>query len=207
MGCFLKDRDRVQLSYWLGKDCHFKLLYKISRDGGTPQTFHNLCDNKGPTVTIFYNTDNNVYGGYTSLCWDSSNTWYKDESSFLFQLYCNRIWKPNMFTTNEVSLRKTTTNVLSMPTYGPTFEDLPSFNIKIEKNLNQYNMGTTSLFSGRFYNTGSEDMKSITNGHNNVTDLEVYMVEGNSHTDYFLWRTYSQSSAHWSYKVFMGSLF
>lgn len=90
-----------------------------------------------------------------------------------------------MFTTNEVSLRKTTTNVLSMPTYGPTFEDLPSFNIKIEKNLNQYNMGTTSLFSGRFYNTGSEDMKSITNGHNNVTDLEVYMVEGNSHTDYF----------------------
>lgn len=57
-------------------------------------------------------------------------------------------------------------------------------------------MGKTSLFSGRFYNTGSEDMKSITNGHNNVTDLEVYMVEGNSHTDYFLWRTYSQSSAH-----------
>lgn len=38
-------------------------------------------------------------------------------------------------------------------------------------------MSTTNLFSGRFYNTGSEDMKSITNGHNNVTDLEVYMVE------------------------------
>lgn len=191
MGCFLKGRDRVQLSYWLGKDCHFKLLYKISRDGETPQTFHNLCDNKGPTVTIFYNTDNNVYGGYTSLCWDSSNTWYKDESSFLFQLYCNRIWKPNMFTTNEVSLRKTQTNVLANSAYGPTFEDLPSSIIKIEKNLNQYNMSTTNLFSGRFYNTGSEDMKSITNGHNNVTDLEVYMVEGirNSHTDYFLWRT------------------
>lgn len=57
-------------------------------------------------------------------------------------------------------------------------------------------MSTTDLFSGSFYKTGSEDMKSITNGHNNVTDLEVYMVEGNSHTDYFLWRTYSQSSAH-----------
>lgn len=57
-------------------------------------------------------------------------------------------------------------------------------------------MSTTNLFSGRFYKTGSEDMKSITKGHNNVTDLEVYMVEGNSHTDYFLWRTYSQSSAH-----------
>lgn len=196
MGCFLKDRDRVQLSSWLRKDCHFKLLYKTSRDGGTPQTFHNLCDNKGPTVTIFYNTDNNVYGGYTSLCWDSSNKWYKDDSSFLFQLYCNRIWKPNMFTTNEVSLRKTPTNVLANSAYGPTFEDLPSFITKIEKNLNQYNMRTSELFSGRFYNTGMEDMKSITNGHNNVTDLEVYMVDGNSHTNYFLWRTYSQSSAH-----------
>lgn len=67
-------------------------------------------------------------------------------------------------------------------------------------------MSTTDLFSGSFYKTGSEDMKSITNGHNNVTDLEVYMVEGNSHTDYFLWRTYSQSSAHWCYKDFIGSL-
>lgn len=196
MGCFLKDRDRVQLSSWLRKDCNFKLLYKTSRDGGTPQTFHNMCDNKGPTVTIFYNTDNNVYGGYTSLCWDSSDMWYKDESSFLFQLYCNRIWKPNMFTTSEVSLRKTTTNVLLMSTYGPTFEDLPSFNTQIEKKPDQYKMSTTNLFSGRFYNTGSEDMKSITNGHNNVTDLEVYVVEGIRHTNYFLWRTYRQSSAH-----------
>ncbi|XP_052678117.1 interferon-induced protein 44-like [Crassostrea angulata] len=66
---FETDRDKLQLSSWFGKECHFKLLYKISRDGGSPQTFHNLCDNKGPTVTIFYNTDNNVYGGYLSDSW------------------------------------------------------------------------------------------------------------------------------------------
>lgn len=179
-----------------GERLSFQTFVQNQQRRGTPQTFHNLCDNKGPTVTIFYNTDNNVYGGYTSLCWDSSNKWYKDESLFLFQSYCNGIWKPNMFTTSEVSLRKTQTNVLLLSTYGPTFEDLPSFHTKIEKNLNQYNMSTTNLFSGRFYKTGSEDMKSITKGHNNVTELEVYMVEGNSHTDYFLWRTYSQSSAH-----------
>lgn len=67
------------------------------------------------------------------------------------------------------------------------FEDLFLFCIKIEKNFNQYNMRIDNFFSGRFYNIGSEDMKFIINGYNNVIDLEVYMVEGNSYIDYFLW--------------------
>lgn len=36
---------------------------QIEPEGGSAKMFHELCDNKGPTVTIFFNTDNNVYGG------------------------------------------------------------------------------------------------------------------------------------------------
>lgn len=84
MDCYLKDQDRFQLSSWLRKECHFKLLYKISQDGTSSQY---LCDNKGPTDTVFYNTDNNVYVGYLSDSWRSTGAWFTDQRAFLFKLF------------------------------------------------------------------------------------------------------------------------
>lgn len=173
MGCCLKDRDILQLSSWLGEDCHFKLLYKISRDGGSAEKFHELCDNKGPTVTIFYNTDNNVYGGYLSRSWQRSGGWITDGSSFLFQLYSNRKWNPHIF-----ELKNTETNVYFDEDYGPKFEELHSFRESIEKTSDHYEMSTSDLFGNIFYNTDDNDAESIANGHNNVTELEVYLVKG-----------------------------
>lgn len=34
------------------------------------------------------------------------------------------------------------------------------------------------MFCNAYYDTGDDDAQSIANGHNNVTDLEVYMVKG-----------------------------
>lgn len=173
MGCCLKDRDILQLSSWLRRDCHFKLLYKISRDGGSAEKFHELCDNKGPTVTIFYNTDNNVYGGYLSLSWQSSGDWITDTSSFLFQLYSNSKWKPNVF-----QLKEPGSNAYFDKNTGPKFEDLNSFSGIIEKTSDYYEMSKGDLFCNDYYDTGEDAAKSIANGHNNVTDLEVYLVKG-----------------------------
>lgn len=172
MGCCLKDRDILQLSSWLGKDCHFKLLYKISLDGGSAEKFHELCDNKGPTVTIFYNKDNNVYGGYLSLSWRNSGGWTTDKSSFLFQLYSHCKWNPNVF-----PLKETDDNAEFDNNYGPTFEDLPSFKGTIEKTSDYYKMRTDDFLRNAYYDTGDNDAQSIANGHNNVTDLEVYVVK------------------------------
>lgn len=68
--CTLNEMDglltckiKKQLSHWIGKDSQFILLYKLSRDGGSAKKFHDVCDIKGPTVTIYYNTDNNCTGG------------------------------------------------------------------------------------------------------------------------------------------------
>ncbi|POG76866.1 hypothetical protein GLOIN_2v851760 [Rhizophagus irregularis DAOM 181602=DAOM 197198] len=50
----------------------FNLLYRASRDGNTPATFHNKCDNKGATIVVVKvkNTEQ-IVGGYNPLFWDS----------------------------------------------------------------------------------------------------------------------------------------
>ena len=47
----------------------FVLIYRASRDGWSSSTFHALCDNKGPTVTVVKSGDN-IFGGYTEQSWD-----------------------------------------------------------------------------------------------------------------------------------------
>ena len=46
-----------------------------------------MCDNKGPTVTIVKNNYGKVFGGYTSVSWDSTTqNWKTDSASFLFSM-------------------------------------------------------------------------------------------------------------------------
>jgi hypothetical protein len=60
------------------------LLYKASRDGWTPQKFHQLCDNKGPTYTRAIINDGRVLGAYTSLSWASGPGYQNDTTAFLY---------------------------------------------------------------------------------------------------------------------------
>ncbi|XP_062590729.1 interferon-induced protein 44-like [Saccostrea cucullata] len=173
MAALLINRDKKQLSEWIGKDCHFKLLYKISRDGCTPQKFHELCDNKGPTVTIFYNTDNNVYGGYASESWKSEGEWYTDKNSFLFKLYTISKWQPKIFPLKGGK----TSNLYFDSGNGPQFEDLMSFENKVDSTLGNFSLNSDNMFESRYYDSKNEDAQSIANGHNNVTDMEVYLIK------------------------------
>ncbi|XP_056000063.1 interferon-induced protein 44-like [Ostrea edulis] len=165
---------KKRLSEWIGRDSQFELLYKLSRDGGAPEKFHELCDDNDPTVTIFYNTDNNVYGGYTSLSWKSEGGWCMDKLSFLFKLYTNKRWEPR-----KCPLLKTNnyTNVFFSSGSGPWFENLRSFDNFVDKTFGYYSLSTDGLFDGDYYDMGGENAQSVANGHNNVTDLEVYLVK------------------------------
>ncbi|XP_062607574.1 uncharacterized protein LOC134269400 [Saccostrea cucullata] len=163
-----------QIAEWIEKECHLELLYRISLHGCTPQKFHELCDNKGPTVTVFYNTDNNLYGGYTSKSWENSGGWLRDEKSFLFKILSNGKWKPRIFSHIKTNI---STNVLRKSSYGPWFEDLGSFSGSLEKTLDHYSLSKGGLFRGSYYDVGGENAQSIANGHNNVFDLEVYLVK------------------------------
>jgi archaellum component FlaC len=81
-----------KIKFWINPNSNikFKLLYKMSRDGDNIQTFHKLCDNKkSPTVCLISLKDGNIIGGYTTLTWDCSGKWKKDNDSFIFNLNKN----------------------------------------------------------------------------------------------------------------------
>ena len=64
-----------------------ELLYRLSKDGESISTFHQLCDNKGPTITLFEKLDGTVIGFYSPLSFDSSYGGFKEDmNTFIFNL-------------------------------------------------------------------------------------------------------------------------
>ena len=54
---------------------NIELIYRGSRDGFQAREFHNRCDHEGETLVIIQSkSDNYIFGGYTSIDWDST-TW------------------------------------------------------------------------------------------------------------------------------------
>lgn len=68
----------------------FELLWKGSRDGFKAATFHSMCNNKGPTVTVIKSEHDKVFGGFTSESWGfagTGNYQYKhDPTAFIYSL-------------------------------------------------------------------------------------------------------------------------
>ena len=83
------EKYNMTLKNWINPNMKIKaeLLYRMSRDGIEVQTFHNLCDNKGPTVIIAKLIDGYILGTYTPLDWDSTTNGSKSDSKmFVFSL-------------------------------------------------------------------------------------------------------------------------
>ena len=64
------------------------LLYSGHFHGWDGKDFHNRCDNKGRTVSLFQIKDGDCIGGYTSEHWenDENGKFKADNSAFLFNL-------------------------------------------------------------------------------------------------------------------------
>ena len=63
-----------------------ELIYRGTRDGSGASIFHNKCDNQGPTICLFKNEKDNIFGAYASISWASNNTNNYANGSFLFTL-------------------------------------------------------------------------------------------------------------------------
>ncbi|CAB4383857.1 unnamed protein product [Rhizophagus irregularis] len=111
--------DKKDSSHYNKKDApyNFNLLYRSSRDGIDPGSFHRNCDNKGATIYIVKIKDSTqLVGGYNPLDWNG-NDWKTTSDSFLFNftdkknvstgkvtyvnkhhraVYCNYSWGPTM---------------------------------------------------------------------------------------------------------------
>ena len=105
------EKYKKLLKTWINplKKIKAELLYRLSENGESYSTFHELCDNKGPTLTLFHVNDGNIVGIYTPLSWDSMSGWKNDNDTFIFNLnkeqrykkiksdasaYCNNAFGP-----------------------------------------------------------------------------------------------------------------
>ena len=67
---FLENSDYDdKMREWLGSDYDMKLLYRASEHGYTAKSFHDYCDDKGPTLIIIKSSEGWIFGGYTTQSW------------------------------------------------------------------------------------------------------------------------------------------
>ena len=168
-----------QLETWIGTGPkQFSLLYSATRDGCDATTFHQKCDNQGPTLTVLYNPQGSVYGGYIGQSWVGS-PWTTDTTAFLFQL---------KFSGNEQRTKFPVVNSCKAIQYdsnfGPLFGSVfYTFYGTINASNGVFALNGSVNFDNSYYqmSTVSPKVKSwndINNGTLNVTELEVYKVTG-----------------------------
>ena len=66
-----------KLREWLGNDYQWKLLYRASEHGYTAESFHECCDDKGPTLIVIKSDGGWIFGGYTTQSWSGDSICYQ----------------------------------------------------------------------------------------------------------------------------------
>jgi hypothetical protein len=150
----------------------WKLLYRGSRDGFRASNFHEKCDNHPNTLTLIATTKGFIFGGFTPIAWDSSNSSKPDSSgkSFLFSLKNSRNSEPRKFML--ISGRNAICCCLS---YGPSFSS--NWDIAVYDNCNTSTSNYTNL-GGSYANDTGIDGKLVFTGeyHFTVKEIEVFTI-------------------------------
>ena len=154
-----------------------ELIYRGTRDGSNSNIFHNKCDNQGPTICLFKNEKGNIFGGYTSISWESPNKgqWKFVHDSFIFTL-------TNIYGTVPIKYPNIDSrySVYHHPNYGPTFgggcEIYLYDDFSDNNNISSSNIGHSYLDvlgKGCSIFTGDEN----NDNHNFILkELEVFML-------------------------------
>jgi len=92
------------LKNWINPNMKIRanLLYKLSRDGPEISTFHELCDNKGPTLTLFHLKIGDKIGFYVDDSFDSTSEWKYNIFNFMFSLTQNQIYHKTFFDKSSI---------------------------------------------------------------------------------------------------------
>ena len=151
------------LKNWINPNRNIKaeLLYRLSRNGEKMLTFHQLCDNKGPTLTLF-NTKDNIKGGiYTPLSWDSNSGWKNDMETFIFNLNKKQKYK-KLQNNNSINCSSFIGPWVYSFGFSNTMKEILSGDLKINS---YYEKGSQIIY----------EKSSIAKSYN-VIEVEVYKI-------------------------------
>lgn len=159
------------------------LLYQVSKDGASPVTFHEKCDNKGPTLTIVKTDTGHIFGGFNPISYISEPMYNECEDSFLFSLSNGEEIKPVKCPVKRYMKQHAIKQNEKM--YSPGFGEIDSADLFISyKNLNN---SYSNL--GRVYKApkNCDPNKFLAGRPNkwNVIEVEVYAIEVINEEEYF----------------------
>ena len=153
---------------WTGYN-RMELLYRGSRDGSTSKDFHDKCDNKGPTICLYKNDKDYIFGGYASISWNNSDGSCSASESFIFTLTNIHETEPTKFPNKNKNA-----SVYHNYDHGPSFGTYNDINI-----ISDYKKsGSYSSFPCDYEDTLKKG-KSIFTGNldNNESELTVKEIE------------------------------
>jgi hypothetical protein len=173
------DRIDIKSKYAYTRELYlpyeFKLLLRGSKDGFTPERFHELCDDKPHTVTfIKIKETEEIIGGYNPLVWEShkDGKWGKTKDSFIFSFKSKDNFK-DLILSHVIKVNKA---LFYKPSFGPTFsDDIDLYVMKggIEpREQREYNYS-------RCKQTSYEKMIRDTEERFSIEDYEVFQIINN----------------------------
>ena len=151
----------ITLKNWINpnKNICSQLLYRLSRDGEEISKFHELCDNKGPTLTIFLVKDGNIGGIFTPLSWDIQSETKNDKESFMFNLNNNE----------KYTKIKDNISIFCTKDHGPwTY----SFGFRKENKMKKVQHGGANINNGY-----KNDSNIIVNNSSKIVYFDINEVE------------------------------
>ena len=149
------------------KKVNFNLLYRASRDGDSPQKYHEKCDGKNNTICCIQTIKGCVFGGYTETTIKSDDGIdYKDPNSFVFSLNKMKIYE---------NMKKENDDVCHSEGWGPIFRN-DAFAVW-NKNFFSYDKHTIGTKSSSNFGIMNEDYE-INNGDEyfSIKELEVFQI-------------------------------
>ena len=63
------NKDYYSYIYEWTKDDKWRLIYRASEHEYTAKSFHECCDDKGPTLIVIKSSEGWIFGGYTTQSW------------------------------------------------------------------------------------------------------------------------------------------
>ncbi len=147
------------------------LLYRASHNGWMAEHFHQCCDSKSNTISLFQIKNGNCIGGYTSASQSSDGDFKKDDHAFLF----------NLNSLSHFPSQNSGLDIYCDADYGPCFSGgttelnaTPPFNV--ESNC-------CSLVNQHGYQiTADNEVNQLTylkDSRFTITELEVWLVLSN----------------------------
>jgi hypothetical protein len=157
----------IQLCEFSLKD-KWTLLYRGTRDGFGAANFHSKCDGHTNTLTLLKaHGTSYIFGGFTSINWDSSGQYKSDPNAFLFSL-TNKDNRP-------CKIRQLNANcsIYCYSYYGPTFGG--GHDIRICNNANLTEGSYSQLGSSYQHPQPSQGHSYLAGSFNfQLSEIEVY---------------------------------